>query len=437
MPPPGFGRAFFAAPGYAHTFYAGPLENTFRGPQLTPNTSRAFRSHLEPFEPTLHSSYESSFAAATPHQQTAWEGSLGDLKSSAAELSSTESASSSCAASSSSVTTVGGTPDPEPPSSDVITVPRATELELLHHYEVEGHKSLVHTYNPEAEADSLFRDDIPRLAFSHDFLLDSILSVSAFHLAYVNRPTERGALDWTTIALHYHQRSVRSLRVVLGASTREELQKQYTGLLYGATFIGIASFFSMQQPHRASFIDSVRALASMMKGTASIHKLDDGGFEALRGKQKPVIDSEHYILAPDIETALHELRAHAVQQDAITKHQEWDGSYPVSGTSYVDTVSRLRECFVACDRGNEIEGGTAWPALSMPNFTSHMELQDPVSHLIVLVLGVLWGHLHERWWARDVGKCAVEEMSSMEVLKDQQYQSLVLWARRKVGIAVW
>lgn len=434
MPPPGFGRAFFAAPGIAERFFAGAPSSTescsgsLGGGPLS--CEPGFESTLPPpFGPTSQPTLESLTFAAGSSLGTTRGTTFNDHTSSAETSSSAASSSGSCVGSSSSAITA---------SSDVFTISRTTELELLHHYQSEGHKSLVHTYNPEAEADSLFRDDIPRLAFSHNFLLDAILSLSAFHLADLKRSVDKGAHDWVTIGLHYHQRSVRSLRLAILNNTKEELQKQYTGLLFGATFIGIASFVSMQQPRRTSFVESIRGLAGMMQGTASIHGLDSGGFEALRGRGKVDGNPADYVLDQDVEDALHELRVRAVQQDAIIQGQAWDGSPPSSGTgtSYADTVSRLRECFVACDRGNELEGGTAWPALRMPGFGSRLELQDPVSYLVVLTLGVLWSHLQERWWGRDIGRCAVEELTSMEVLKDQQYQSLVLWARRRVGLAV-
>ena len=101
-------------------------------------------------------------------------------------------------------------PGPEgEPQSD-----RMLEMKLFHHYVTETYITLC-----QGRLDAHhFQVVVPRIAVSHAFLLDSLLGLSALHLAYLNTHDNR---SWLEIALKYQNRACSAFTRVLAEMTPE------------------------------------------------------------------------------------------------------------------------------------------------------------------------------------------------------------------------
>lgn len=101
-------------------------------------------------------------------------------------------------------------PGPEgEPHSD-----RMLEMKLFHHYVTETYITLC-----QGRLDAHhFQVVVPRIAVSHAFLLDSLLGLSALHLAYLNTHDNR---SWLEIALKYQNRACSAFTRVLAEMTPE------------------------------------------------------------------------------------------------------------------------------------------------------------------------------------------------------------------------
>ncbi|KAL5335783.1 hypothetical protein BJX70DRAFT_401210 [Aspergillus crustosus] len=92
----------------------------------------------------------------------------------------------------------------------LMTSTRLLDARLLHHYSTLTCKSLVR----EGDARSLYRwqSILPSIAIGHGFVLDSLLSLSALHLAHL-QPSQRHS--WGKVALRYNSAASAELRNVI------------------------------------------------------------------------------------------------------------------------------------------------------------------------------------------------------------------------------
>ena len=94
------------------------------------------------------------------------------------------------------------------------TSTRMLEMRLFHHYITDT--AVTFALNPVDV--HFFQNLAPRLSVSNTYLLDSIMAVSALHLAYIEADQSH---FWKEIALHYQNESVSGFYKVLAFMTPE------------------------------------------------------------------------------------------------------------------------------------------------------------------------------------------------------------------------
>ena len=116
-------------------------------------------------------------------------------------------------------TLVGTSESPASFASDHL---RLLEMRLFHHYMVDTYLTM-----PEGRLTHFhFQNVIPRIAASHSFLLDSILALSAMHMAF-QEPAE--VRRWLEVGLGYQTNACSSLSRLLTI--------EVSGDIYGPAFL--------------------------------------------------------------------------------------------------------------------------------------------------------------------------------------------------------
>ncbi|EME81492.1 uncharacterized protein MYCFIDRAFT_7098, partial [Pseudocercospora fijiensis CIRAD86] len=119
------------------------------------------------------------------------------------------------------------TPSPEagiPDHANGITISHKLHLkqmELLHHYLTDTYATLA--IRPQGPPTQLF--EVPKLAFRHDYLLDTLLAITSLHIAKT-RP-EEGRRELVADAVRYQARALSSYRHSLANLTAEDCQALY------------------------------------------------------------------------------------------------------------------------------------------------------------------------------------------------------------------
>jgi len=96
---------------------------------------------------------------------------------------------------------------------DGIRPDRTLELRLFHHFSFDTYKALIRKDSQDAH---FLQISIPTLALSNDFLLDTIMALSALHLEYLESNTSK---SWLRTGLDYQDRALLAFNKALSQIT--------------------------------------------------------------------------------------------------------------------------------------------------------------------------------------------------------------------------
>ncbi|KAM5341161.1 hypothetical protein ACJ41O_015270 [Fusarium nematophilum] len=136
-----------------------------------------------------------------------------------------------------------------------------TDLELMHHYTSSTYLTL-----PRAtELQQVWQIEVPKLALSHVFLLHQVLSVSAYHLAYLH--PDRPSLS--ICASQHQNKAVAGLRSAVSVITEESCPEIFVAS--SLLSIGAFSAFSIQSGRgERPRIDDLLDVFSLVRGMSDI-----------------------------------------------------------------------------------------------------------------------------------------------------------------------
>jgi hypothetical protein len=111
------------------------------------------------------------------------------------------------------------------------------ELELLHNWTTQTYRTL--TAEPIWD---FWRDDVVRLGLRCEYVMQTILAVSALHLAF-HRPDRRD--EYTTEGILLHQRASRSAMQVMAAMDKEDADQAASLMVFSVltVFFGMSLLF--------------------------------------------------------------------------------------------------------------------------------------------------------------------------------------------------
>ena len=116
-----------------------------------------------------------------------------------------------------------GGDDPSPYSPALSTLElKMKNLELIHHFTTATYATL----STEGDAREVWRMVIPRIAFSHEFVMHALLAMSALHLSFL-KPTDK---SYAVVAARHHVNALGLLRTAFS-----ELRPQLGDALYAAS----------------------------------------------------------------------------------------------------------------------------------------------------------------------------------------------------------
>ncbi|KAK0610722.1 hypothetical protein B0T17DRAFT_500556 [Bombardia bombarda] len=165
-----------------------------------------------------------------------------------------------------------------------------SDLEMLHHYTTETYKTVALGYRL-----NIWQVQVPKLAFSHVFLLHQLLAVSAFHLAYLH-PDNRQ--QYSLQASHHQSLAIQGISVALQCITTENCH----ALFPAASFLFVGALAasrpdelagSMQGPIMDNLID-VFLLVRGIKSVLDASKVLDTSKDII--KEGPLGD----LLSPNV-----------------------------------------------------------------------------------------------------------------------------------------
>ncbi|KIM92855.1 hypothetical protein OIDMADRAFT_138888, partial [Oidiodendron maius Zn] len=288
---------------------------------------------------------------------------------------------------------------------------RTLELQLFHHYSTVTCITLA-----EDEKDIQFLQvAIPKLAFSHTFLLDSILAMSALHLAHLEDTS--ASKFWLQIALRYQNRTLLGFNKSLLQITTLNCE----ALLMCSIFVLMLTISLLGAPDE-DYSDPVSEIIRSRKLLHGVVLILTQSLDTIRSG----------VLAP-WSTVSGLKRLHAVITNTNLTNDERQNQH-----IYIGACQSLQKVVEAFHRSGSIGRILVWPLYISTSFLSLLEAKDPIALLIFIHYGVALDLISHRWVVQDSGKRLVQalipSLRCAAVQAKQDWVQIIEWARNTVGL---
>lgn len=180
---------------------------------------------------------------------------------------------------------VSSSPDPFPYFARFVNESEPNEthtcirdLELMHQWTTSTYQTLTGL----EEVRQILKLTIPKMAFTHTYLMHEILALSASHLAYL-QPDHRHA--YSMLATHHQNIAINIMRMELSSITSENCH----ALFVTSSLVALTAFSSPDSVNPATPIDDLVDIFLLMRG---MHGILKSAFEMIKeGPLGSILDS--------------------------------------------------------------------------------------------------------------------------------------------------
>ncbi|CAG7943787.1 unnamed protein product [Penicillium salamii] len=292
---------------------------------------------------------------------------------------------------------------------------RMLEARLFHQYMT----STYHTLAQDGLSANHLSINIPRLATSFVYLLDSIYALSALHLASVEADNR---VPWLDAALRYQSQACSGLGKVLADITTQEYEPAFVSSIFIMLFAMGYRVISVDSkpPDPLSLVREIRTLIS---GPAMLFdKIVKGGFTA---------QLEHWMHVPDTKESLPD-GTHT--KNIITSldrlHTTIDMNKGPQDSTYRVNWQQLYQAIEPWPKIGPQGGPLAWPLFLSDEFLALIQNGDWIARVLFLHYGTAMRLLCHRWYVRDWGRRLV--LATLEPLDDipPEWVDTISWIRQ-------
>lgn len=309
-----------------------------------------------------------------------------------------------------------------------------SDMALLHHWiTVAGH-SILNTH----ELDHYWHSVIPLIGFKYRYVIHSILSLSALHIAYTSSNNRVHSL---AAATEHRSRALDGFAVDL-----ENVGPDNSCALFAnATLTFFYAFISFSRTFDLECIDSKartsRVLGSewipLVRGTAAV--LEPVYDHVRRGPLRSFLDLHNYMdLDPNSEVHIS-----AFNDQCIIIQSLWDGDE--NAELYNETLYILRKCSAymaqfdsSHDEVNVFDGYNRfysgpfiWLFSVSEKYLVLQQQRQPHALIIFAYYGALLHSLNNYWWAEGCGQSIV---NTVDGCLGPYWSSWIDWPKQAVGL---
>ncbi|KAL4889796.1 hypothetical protein BDV59DRAFT_185877 [Aspergillus ambiguus] len=303
---------------------------------------------------------------------------------------------------------------------------RRLELQLMHQWSTRTYKSCC---TPGSGDDELWQATVPVLALQHDFLLNGLLALSAFEIAYLLKHDKQQESDhskYVKVATEYQVVALSGFRSRLSAPSHGT----HTAMLCFSLMLMVLALASVQFSRDSSGDnqESVVHIAithfELVRGCVQVAETEEGHISQNAYVQK-LIPFEKLPCIPldpllaDALAKLSTLNDGRIVSTVLDVHER-----RVQQVAYWEACKKaltaLQECFQKCV-GQVYRGyALGWLNMAGEGYIQAVKGDDHIALLILMFWGVLVERLgHDIWWANQFGTFLVDEVSSGALNSDR------------------
>ena len=291
------------------------------------------------------------------------------------------------------------------------------DLELMHHY-------TIYTSNTLSNQESLlaiWRDEFPRLAVSHNFLMHGLLALSALHLAHL-RPAARHT--YYMISSHHQNLAIGTFRTVLPQITRDNASAFFAL----SAILSLFTFATGADSNRPVLqMGDVAECFQLVRGVRGI--LNSSWEWVSEGPLSPLLHVE----TPTPTTKLSGEFAERVQTlGGLIASQ----SYPEDiASTLTQSIEKLMRTFAVLAANADMRGkpdleGWMFPCVLPLGFHGLLLQPHPAALLVVAYYCVLQKPCEEVWF---MNGWSDRVMVTLEHAMDPEWKCHLEWPKSKVA----
>lgn len=274
--------------------------------------------------------------------------------------------------------------------------------------------------------------ELPKLAFEHAFLLDTVFAITSLHLAYL-RPHEA---HWRIAdAARYQAQAIQATRQRVQKLEASECRAMY----HCSSQLGVIALafraVDFESEHASTPSETFRQLSQLWRGTWSILMAS-----------RDLISPEDYAiwfpqpgwaLEPDrkptpmldsfLDTLTSKAKSNPNAKDVIVPFGPGVSMERESGTGCLVAIGKLQILFHLCEP--EPSRILAWLVEVPQVFWDLVSERDPLACAIVLLYSVTYKTLEHHWWAKGVRHQIADELSPIVTEADPDYVDIAAWVQ--------
>ncbi|XXH04524.1 hypothetical protein Hte_010940 [Hypoxylon texense] len=297
----------------------------------------------------------------------------------------------------------------------------ALDLELLHHFTT----STCFTFSSEPMTRNFWRVNVPRIGFSHQYVLEGILSLAALHLARI-KPQRRDALLEQAI-IHHNASSSLAVPILNNINSGDSIPLFFFSII--TTYIAFAS-------HRES--DSLLVVADgVMPEWLFL-------FRGMRGVIDVTSDAYNSVLSLGVIFDSGRQMNDIWETNPPAEHEGLKELEGLIGY-YVKDAEKLRELSHAIDLlrrsftifyGNNytddqrLRSAFMWLFKLSNSFVSLLKDRDNEALCVLAFFCVLLQRLDYNWW---IEGCGVHLVARIYSVLDDGYRLWIRWPIEEIG----
>ena len=296
------------------------------------------------------------------------------------------------------------------------------DLELMHHYTLKTSVTISATEGLE----DIWKDLVPQLALKHDYLMHSLLAVTALHRA-ISSPVQD---PYEKYALQHQNRALTLFQPVVSGITQSNCNAFFMFTVFALRYaLGIPQVSTKHLKNDS--VDQILEIYALLRGIAVI--VAPAFAWIAQGSLSPLLN-RHLRYTTDVEVGEipEDIRSALDRLDERNKAQADTEDEAVSSLCS-SAIRGLRTCYRRMDQ-YPIEEGPAlyWLSTVDSEFVDLIKSHDPMALAVFAYFGVALHTASSSWWSAGWGRHVVEATS--HVLEDE-WHDLVWVAKQKVEVS--
>ena len=284
----------------------------------------------------------------------------------------------------------------------------------MHHFSAITYMTL----GSRSDLRQMWQINIPKMAIHRSFLIHSLFSVAALHMA---SSSPNNQTSYTDRAIRHHNIALRTYSIELKNITRDNS----ASLISCAALIVLFAFgLAISRP----FEEPMKPIDELL-----------GIFTLLRGLRLVVEQSWPWIQESDIGPLFvgRDVDKTIVLSDEVAnafKQLEDRMQLTISETdrnTYEPAIQILKDCFKVASSDDRNNGMVlSWSISLSPEYIELLDSRQPVALVILSYYAVSLNEIRDSWWVMGWGNKLIQEVYQVV---DDEWKSLLVWPMKKIG----